>query len=232
MGLRVCAPCIALAVALAGCGTRPVAQNQGHIAPDPRPAATASIPEPIRTIPMPPPPEAREPELRYSVVVANQPVRDVLLAMARETNVNFDIHPGIEGAVNLNAIDQTLKQILTRMSKQVDMRWESDGQTITVMPDTPYLHTYKVDYVNMSRDVTGSIGTQSQVVSAPSVSGGAAAAGGNSSYLRVDAVAKNKFWETIEKNLKDLLRETDKQLPEGSSETFVTNRQQARSEEH
>jgi general secretion pathway protein D len=40
-------------------------------------------------------------------------------------------------------------------------------------------------------------------------------------------VAKNRFWETLEKNLKDLLRETDKLLPEGSSETFVQNRGQA-----
>ena len=113
---------------------------------------------------MPPPPEAREAEIRYSVVVANQPVRDVLLAMARETKVNFDIHPGVEGTINLNAIDQTLKQILTRIARQVDMRWETDGQTITVMPDSPYLRNYQVDYVNMSRDVSGSIGVQSQVV--------------------------------------------------------------------
>jgi MSHA biogenesis protein MshL len=215
-----------MALALAGCGTRPVARNEGHVAPEQRPATVASIPEPIRTIPMPPPPEAREPELRYSVVVANQPVRDVLLAMARETKVNFDIHPGIEGSVNLNAIDQTLKQILTRMSKQVDMRWETDGQTLTVMPDTPFLRNYKVDYVNMARDVSGTIGVQSQVVSPPSVQGSGAVsnASQNSSLLRVDNIAKNRFWETLEKNVKDLLRETDKQLPEGSSETFVQSR--------
>jgi general secretion pathway protein D len=176
---------------------------------------------------MPPPPEAREAELRYSVVVANQPVREVLLAMARETRVNFDIHPGIEGSINLNAIDQTLKQILTRIARQVDVRWETDGQTITVMPDTPYLRTYKVDYVNMARDVSGTIGVQSQVVSPPSAGSGTSAnTSQNSSLLRVDNVAKNRFWETLERNLKDLLRETDKQLPEGSSETFVQARGQ------
>src|SRR5690349_9240486 len=228
MRFRVSAPWLFLALALAGCGTRPVAQSGGHVAPAPTPVASASIPEPVRAIPLPPPPEAREPELRYSVVVANQPVRDVLLAMARETRVNFDIHPGIEGSVNLNAIDQTLKQILTRMSKQVDMRWETDGQTITVMPDTPYLHTYKIDYVNMSRETSGTIGVQSQVVSPPSVSGSSATANTsqNSSLLKVDNVAKNRFWETLERNVKDLLRETDKQLPEGSSETFVSGRGQ------
>jgi MSHA biogenesis protein MshL len=227
MRLKASAPWFALCLALAGCGTRPVAQNQGHVQPETRPVA--SIPQPLRSIPMPPPPEAREAEIRYSVVVANQPVRDVLIAMARETRVNFDIHPGIEGSVNLNAIDQTLKQILTRIAKQVDVRWETDGQTITVMPDTPYLRNYKVDYVNMARDVSGTIGVQSQVVSPPSASGtggsaSSANASQNSSLLKVDNVAKNRFWETLEKNLKDLLRETDKQLPEGSSETFVSSR--------
>ena len=225
MRLQPSAPALALALgwALAGCGTRPVAQNEGHIVPETRP--TASIPQPVRAVPLPPPPEVRESEVRYSVVVANQPVRDVLLAMARETKVNFDIHPGIEGTINLNAIDQTLKQILTRIARQVDMRWESDGQTITVMPDTPYLRTYKVDYVNMARDVSGTIGVQSQVVAPPTAGGaGAASASQNSSLLKVDNSARNRFWETLEKNVKDLLRETDKQLPEGSSETFVQAR--------
>src|SRR5882757_5888542 len=131
--------------------------------------------------------------------------------MARETRVNFDVHPGIEGTVNLNAIDQTLKQILDRMAKQIDMRWEMQGQTITVMPDTPFLRVYKVDYVNMSRDVTGTIGVQSQVVAPPgSGGGGASGASQNSSLLKVDNLAKNHFWETLERNVKDMLRETDK----------------------
>ena len=232
MRLDASAPWLALLAGafLAGCGARPVARHDGHIVP-PAAQATSSIPQPVRTVPRPPPPEAREEEVRYSVVVANQPVRDVLLAMARETRVNFDIHPGIEGRINLNAIDQTLKQILTRIARQVDVRWESDGQTITVMPDTPYLRTYKVDYVNMSRDVTGTIGVQSQVVAPPSATGvSAGSAGQNTSLLKVDATARNRFWETLEKNVKDLLRETDKQFPEGSTETFVTGRRQSTGE--
>jgi general secretion pathway protein D len=107
------------------------------------------------------------------------------------------------------------------------VRWETDGQTISVMPDTPYLRSYRVDYVNMSRDVTGTIGVQSQVVTPPSASAGAGASSQNSSLLKVDNVSRNRFWETLEKNVKDLLRETDKQLPEGSSETFVSRGQQA-----
>ncbi|HXF78866.1 MAG TPA: pilus (MSHA type) biogenesis protein MshL [Usitatibacter sp.] len=232
MRFSVVAPWLALALAIAGCGTRPLAKSEGHLVTEP-PAAPAtaqgSIPDVVRNVPLPPPPVARESEIKYSVVVTNQPVREVLLAMARETKVNFDIHPGIEGTVNLNAIDQTLKQILNRMAKQVDMRWESDGTTISVMPDTPYLRNYRVDYINMARDVNETVGIATQVISgsvAGSTGGTATSGAANNSTLTVNNVSKNRFWETLEKNVKDLLRETDKQLPEGSSETFVQNRSQ------
>jgi general secretion pathway protein D len=227
------APCFALALAIAGCGTRPLVKSEGHIEAPPAPtaASASAIPDVVRSVPTPPAPQAREPEMRYSVVVANQPVREVLLAMARETKINFDIHPGIEGTVNLNAIDQTLKQILTRMSKQVDMRWEYDGQTISVMPDSPFLRTYHVDYVNMSREVTETVGISTQVISGgiTGASGAASGANANNSTLTLNAIARNRFWETLEKNVKDLLRETDKLLPEGSSETFVQGRTQSAS---
>jgi len=218
---------VALALVLAACGTRPIAQPDAHREPETSRADV--IPQPVRSVPLPPAPVAREPEIRYSVVVVNQPVRDVLLAMARETKINFDINPGIEGTVTLNAVDQTMKQILTRMARQVDMRWEQDGQTITVMPDTPYLHNYRVDYVNMTRDVSETVGIATQVISGQ-VGGTASGPGSaNNSTLTVTNTSKNRFWETLERNIKDLLRETDKQLPEGSTETYVRSRGQAQS---
>lgn len=231
---------VLLAVVLAGCGTRPVARTEGHIKTDAMGASAASrtstaissIPEPVKQIPLPPPPLPRVDEMKYSVTVKDVPVQELMFAISRDTKVNIDIHAGIEGRVTLNAIDQTLKQILTRVSKQVDMRWEIDGPNIVVRPDTPYLKIYKVDYVNMTRDSTGTIGVQTQVVGPSGVgstgggSTGGTGTGQNSSQIRLDAVSKNRFWENLEKNVRDILRETDKLLPEGSSETVVQNRSQ------
>jgi len=229
MRLIAAAAAFALTLATVGCGTRPVAKSDSHLTAEEQPArASSSIPPPVRTVPLPPPPEAREAEIKYSVVVANQPVREVLLAMARETRINFDIHPGIEGSVNLNAIDQTLKQILNRIAKQVDMRWEMEGQTLTVMPDTPFLRNYRVDYVNLSRDVSETVAIATQIISG-SITGATPAGGGssgNNSTLAITGISRHRFWETLEKNIRDMLRETDKLLPEGSSETFVQARGQ------
>lgn len=232
------AACMLIAVALAGCGTRPVARIEGHLktdssaVPASTKAATSSIPEPVKQIPLPPPPQPRVDEMKYSVTVKDVPVQELMFAISRDTKVNIDIHSGIEGRVTLNAIDQTLKQILTRVAKQVDMRWEIDGPNIVVRPDTPYLRIYKVDYVNMTRDSTGTIGVQTQVVGPSGVGStaggttGGTGTGQNSSQIRLDAVSKNRFWENLEKNVRDILRETDKLLPEGSSETVVQNRSQ------
>ena len=221
----------AVAVALAGCGTQPIAQPDSHLRQETArpPSAQAAIPPTVRPAPLPPPPEARAAEIKYSIIVANQPVRDVLLAIARETKVNVDVHPGVEGTVTINAIDQTLQQILARLSKQVDMRYEIEGSTIQVMPDSPYLRNYRVDYVNMSRDTTETVSVATQVLSG-TVGGGTAGTSGsqgdNNSTVRISNISRHRFWETLEKNIKDMLRETDKLLPEGSSETFVSNRGQ------
>ena len=232
MGLGICI------FGLASCGTQPVARTEGHLqqGSSAKPAAPGSqtgaiatqvnaVPDPVRQVPLPPPPRPRVDELKYSVTVNNVPVQELMFAIGRDTKVNIDIHPGIEGRVTLNAIDQTLKQILTRVSKQVDMRWEVDGPNIVVKPDSPYLKIYKIDYVNMQRDSTSSIGVQTQVVG-PTTGATGGGGGQNSSIVKIENTSKNKFWETLEKNIKDMLRETDKLLPEGSSETFTQTRSQ------
>jgi general secretion pathway protein D len=98
------------------------------------------------------------------------------------------------------------------------MRWELDGPNLIVMPDSPYLHTYRIDYVNMERTSTGTVGVSSQIGTGSAGAGGGGAgggAGGNSSSTTVRNTSDNKFWATLEKNIKDILHETDKVMPTG-----------------
>jgi MSHA biogenesis protein MshL len=182
---------------------------------------TASIPAPVQQNLALPRPKAAAKVETYSVVVNNVRVQELLFALARDAKLNVDIHPGIEGIVTLNAIDQTLQQLLTRISKQVDIRWELDGPNLAVMPDSPFLRTYKIDYVNMSRDSTSTVTVTSQIGTQGAGGAGGGGSSGNNSLSKIDNKAQNHFWETLEKNLKDILRETDKILPAGSSETVV-----------
>lgn len=105
------------------------------------------------------------------------------------------------------------------------MRWELDGPNLAVMPDSPYLRNYRVDYINMSREANGSVSISTQIgttsANVAATTGGAVASGSNISTTKIDNSAKNRFWDSLDKNLKEILHETDKILPEGSSETVI-----------
>lgn len=213
----LCSVCISLVA----CGTKspasqgPFNQSDKHIQQNGANTIPAgSIPQASkRSVVLPEPKPVAKTET-YSVVVTNLPARDILFALARDAKVNIDIHSGVQGEVTLNAINQTLPQILDRISKQVDMRYELENGNLLVMPDSPFLKSYKIDYVNMSRDAVGGSSSSNQVASDTS-------GGPNNSKLTITNTSKNHFWETLEKNIKDILRETDKILPEGSSEIVV-----------
>ncbi len=207
-------------VLLVACGTQPITPSTKHIQPEKTEAESSpGIPQPIkRAIPLSPPQAAPKVET-YSVVVSNVAAHEILFALARDAKINLDIHGGIQGSVTLNAVNQTLPQILNRIAKQVDMRYEMDGTNLIVMPDTPYLKHYKIDYVNMSRDSEGGISNTTQVGSGSSA--GSGGSGSNNSSLTIKNTSKNHFWETLTQNMKDILHETDKILPGGSSETSV-----------
>ena len=211
-------------LALAACSSiQPQPPSAGHIRAEALAAPSPNIPAPVAATVSLARPKATAKAESYSVSVRNIPVQDLLFALARDAKLNVDIHPGINGIVTINAIDQTLQQILTRVAKQVDMRWELDGPNLMVMTDSPFLRNYKVDYVNMTRDVSGTVSINTQIASTSTSATGATASGGggNNSSTSVKSSAQNNFWQSLEKNLKDILRESDKILPEGSSETVI-----------
>lgn len=214
MTLRPLSVCLA-ALLLAACTSPTIKEpSSAHLRAESVPPAGASIPQPVTQTLAAPKPRAQPKTETYSVVVNNVKVHDLLFALARDAKINVDIHPGIGGYVTLNAIDQTLPQLLSRISKQVDMRFEIDGPNLSVMPDTPFLRNYPIDYVNMSRDTAGSVTVNTQLVGIAAGGSGAAVtgAGANSSTTKIENKAQHHFWETLIQNIKDILKETDKEI--------------------
>ncbi|HEY4747008.1 MAG TPA: hypothetical protein VIH38_05570, partial [Steroidobacteraceae bacterium] len=160
---------------------------------------------------LPPPKPSVRPET-YSVVVNNVRVQELLFALARDARLNVDINPDIAGSVTLNAIDQTLPQLLARIARQVDLRWEIDGQTLIVMRDLPFLRAYKIDYLSASRNVTMK-STASTLFGGGTGAAGASGPAATGATATIDVRAENNLWESIVQNVKEILRETDKILP-------------------
>ncbi|MEO8166278.1 MAG: secretin N-terminal domain-containing protein, partial [Betaproteobacteria bacterium] len=200
-------------LAVAGCATyKPtVPPSTGHInaAQFPNKAAEDKILPPVTASNFVPAPKPHAKVLTYSVVVNEVPVKELLFALSRDTRQNIDVHPSIQGLVSLNAIDETLPAILERIAQQVSLRYHTEGKTIVVLPDAPYFRTYKVNYVNMSRETTSSIGVSGEI--SGSVSGGSTnqpagqSSSGNTSSTKVDSKASNNFWEVMRQNIEAIL---------------------------
>ena len=169
-------------------------------------------PAPVRAAPALERPQPGPPVPTYTVVVNDVPVKDLLFSIARDTQYNIDLHPGITGRVSLNAVQEPLPAILERIARQADLRYEMNGRTVSVMPDTPYVKTYPVDYVNVSRNATSSVGVAAQIASTGGgvgAAGGASpAAGGNSSTTTVSSQSNNDLWTVLTDNIRTLLAGT------------------------
>jgi general secretion pathway protein D len=154
-------------------------------------------------------------------------VKELLFSMARDAKLNIDIDNNIKGKVTMNAIDQTLPQILERLTRQTDIRYSLEDETLHIMPDNPYLQLYDVNYLNMSRISTGSVEVSSEI---SSTGGGAtegvgsSQSGGNDSSSVVKNTSNNEFWKTLEQNISGVLGE-DVKSTKGGSKNIIVNRE-------
>lgn len=200
---------VVLSVLAAGCGQAPLKPSANHVRAD-EPRAEGTIPPPVQVTPLLPKPKPTIRPETYSVVVNNVRAQELLFALARDAKLQIDIDPTLTGSVTLNAIDQTLPQLLSRIARQVDMRYRMDDDTLVVTRDTPYLRAYKIDYLSAARNVKMTSTASTQFSATTSQTAGPTATGG---IATIDLVAQNNLWESIVQNVKDILRDTDKIIP-------------------
>jgi len=223
--IKYCAALFKLLIifSLVSCGpTRPPSLSEGHL--DSVKDTQKNIPPPVAQTTLLPAPVARPQLETYTVVVNGVSAKDLLFSMARDAKINLDIHEDIKSKVTLNAIDQTLPQILERIAQQADIRYAIEENTLRVRADHPYLETYVVDYVNISRESKGiirvatNIGSTGQGSIGDSEKGGSSGGGenneNNSSLTEVLLTSNNKFWESLTHNIIEILSES-----QGNSES-------------
>lgn len=205
---------------LAGCVPPQAFDTSPSHITQPAPPVVAPPPAPVKAAPALPPPKPAAPVPTYTVVVNDVPVKDLLFSIARDTQYNIDLHPGIAGNVSLNAVQEPLPAILDRIARQANLRYEMHGRTVSVMPDTPYVKTYTVNYVNVARNTTSTVGVAAQIAStggsatpgtaggSATAAGGSGGAGGNSSTTTVSSQSNNDLWTVLADNIRTILAGT------------------------
>jgi MSHA type pilus biogenesis protein MshL len=218
---------VTLVCMLAGCqgiAPEPRPISSGHVSEKPPSAPAASkIPAPVRRTPFVPKPVAQAPVETYTVVVNDVPVKELLFALARDASINVDIHPDVSGLATLNAVDQTLPQILDRLARQLGLRYEIKDDNISIQPDTPFVRVYRIDYVNLIREATTSSSVSTQIAETSSGTGGGGGGGGNNSTTTVTSSSQYPFWQTLTETIRNLVSGSGTFEGLDDEETVITN---------
>ena len=157
-------------IVLAGCKYGPERSARmdvaGHVnEPVPTAENILTIPPVVEQVPIIAAPEPVEKLQTFTVVVTGIPANELLFALARDARLNLDIDPEISSKVSINAIDQTLPQILRRISRQVSLRYYMDGPNLVVEQDKPFTRVYKIDYLNMTRSTSSNVQMSTKIAS-------------------------------------------------------------------
>ncbi|MBF0381359.1 MAG: hypothetical protein HQL69_10095 [Magnetococcales bacterium] len=164
-----------------------VSHKTGKFKSGPKKVAKGPIPDIVQVTPFLSEPSKKVEEERYTVVLHNVPVKELLFTLARDSNINIDIHSDIEGNATINAVEETLPSILDRLARQVDFIYEIKGGVLIIRPDSKFWHTYKVDHLSIERASTGSM----------SLSLDSSGDAESSSTTEVTTTNNSEFWQPI-----------------------------------
>ena len=186
--------------------------SEGHLGTDVPVTVELDIPPVVQQAPIIAAPEPAERLQTFTVVATDLPASELLFALARDARLNLDVDPAIDGRVSINAIDQTLPQILKRISRQISLRYYLDGPNLVVELDKPFSRVYRIDYLNMTRVTTSSVGIETALADTDEGSTG-------DSDTTITNDSTNDFWQSLEANL-EVLASAD-----GVNGTVISNRE-------
>ena len=211
--------CVAICagLVLAACAPAPLKISDHHITPDVKSLA-GNIPKPVLSNQqdisaiegLGGSASSRTPALMdevYSVVVNNVNLRELLFALSRDAEINVDVASEVEGTITMNAVDQTLFQILDRIVTLSNIRYGMNNGVLKIEKDAPYFVHYNVGYLNMGRSSKSnvSISTEVATTGVGAQSNSSSGGGDNSSSTVIENSSSNNFWRTLTENIEAIL---------------------------
>lgn len=131
----------------------------------------APIPRLSKIVAMPSVPKIYDKKLISVSATDDIPIIDLLLEIGRVANVDVIIDKNIEGGLFINVQNLPLIDVLNKIADMSDLRYTEANSSFIFEYDDPYLHTYNVSFLNVTRQGSSSMSVSTSVVSG-SVSSG------------------------------------------------------------
>lgn len=158
---------------------------------------------------------------KFTVEAVSASVPALLFSLASDAQLQMNIHGSLETNATVNLTNQSLEVILNELSEQAGFVWDLTGNDLQIWGGEPYIDTYPVNYLNISRRTQSSVGLATQVgtINATDSTGGGIA---NSSQTLVENHSEHTFWDSLSVDIAGLLQQ---QLGEQFKAEFTINKE-------
>jgi len=125
------------------------------------------------------------------------PLKDALYEIAEQAEYDVEIDPRIRGSIIFTARNKPLDVVMERISDIAGLRYKMEEDFMRIELDTPYHKIYRINYLNIIRENSGSVGNDISVVSGEG--------GDTGSNFRANNTSKSDFWAELNGNLTQIL---------------------------
>ena len=125
------------------------------------------------------------------------PLRDALYQLSQQAGYDVELDPRISGAIIFTARERPFDEVIERISDVAGLRYAFNQESLRIQLDTPYLKTYKVDYLSLVRTNSSSVSNDISVVSGEGTDTG--------SNFQSSFENEIDFWSELETNLQQIV---------------------------
>lgn len=125
------------------------------------------------------------------------PIRDILFELANQANYDLELDPRIVGSLIFTAREKPFDVVIKRIADMAGLRYKFDGDFLRLELDTPFVKSYKIDYINFTRSSSGDISNDIAVVTGEGADTG--------SSFSSSTESESDFWAEIEANMEQIL---------------------------
>lgn len=140
----------------------------------------------------------------------NMPIKEVLRKLAENAKVNIFLAPDLEGGVSFQASSRPFLDIIKDICNTLNFKYSVQNNCLKIENDIPILKTYRIDFLNITRNTQNSISTSTDIFSMQQFGGknnNASSSQNNGSNSLVTSEAKSDFWAELEGALKAIIND-------------------------
>lgn len=138
------------------------------------------------------------------------PLPDLFLALAQQAKVNMIISPEIKAGATIHAHNRPLMDLVRELCASYGLRYRLNGSMMKIELDKPYLKTYNVEFLVLSRNNHNRFAIATDVFTAAD---GYQGDEDNGSNTALTSETKMDFWQELQENLSILLQSVDETAP-------------------